>query len=122
MHGWCHQHGRKSTLYQTECQHQPKGNPTLIADQVPQFLKELSGYSVGQFDLVAIVMKMHRLLCTRLGALAALERSWVSEWNDLMVILGVTPDLKRPADQMDVDHLIPLADASRETLDHFMKD
>jgi len=102
-------------------QHQPKGNPTLSEEQVPQFFKDLSDYSKGQFDLVAIALKMHLLLCTRPGALVAIEWSWIDEEDALITIPGNTPGLKRPADQKNIDHLIPISDPTREILDLLKK-
>lgn len=101
--------------------HQPKGNPTLSEHQVPQFFRDLSDYSKGQFDLVAIALKMHLLLCTRPGALVAIEWSWIDEQDSLITIPGNTPGLKRPADQKNIDHLIPIADPTHELLDLLKK-
>lgn len=70
---------KKAPGTKTECQHQPKGSSTISAELILQFLKDFSDYSAGQFDFLVIAKKMHLLLCTRPGALAALEWSWVNE-------------------------------------------
>jgi len=81
----------------------------------------LSDYADKRFDLVAIAIKMHLLLCTRPGALVAIEWSWIDEKQALITIPGVTKGLKRPAKQKHIDHLIPISDATQELLDQLKK-
>ena len=101
--------------------HQPKGNPTLDAKEVPAFLTLLSDFADKNFDLVATALKLHLLLCTRPGALVAIEWSWIDEENSLITIPGTTSGLKRPADQKTIDHLIPVSEASQELLDQLKR-
>lgn len=101
--------------------HKSEGNPTLNAEQVPAFVRLLSDYADKDFDLVATAIKMHLLLCTRSGALVAIEWSWVDEKKSLITIPGSTPSLKRPADQKNIDHLIPISDATHELLEQLKK-
>ncbi|WP_416238390.1 tyrosine-type recombinase/integrase [Synechococcus sp. CCY9202] len=116
--GWMRRGQNPCTISPDDrAQHQAKGNPTLTVDQVPNFLRELSAYGEGKFDLVATALKMHLLLCTRPGALVAIEWSWVNEKDALIKIPGSTPGLKRPSDQKGIDHLIPIADPVMELLD-----
>jgi len=101
--------------------HKSEGNPTLNAEQVPAFLTRLSDYADTTFDLVATALKMHLLLCTRSGALVAMEWSWIDEKEELITIPGSTPGLKRPMKQKHIDHLIPISDATQEILDQLKK-
>ena len=101
--------------------HVPKGNPTLAAEQVPEFMEALNNYAPNTFDLVVTALKMHLLLCTRPGALVAIEWSWIDESNSLIVIPGSTPGLKRPSDLRGYAHLIPISSgafALLESLKH----
>lgn len=110
-----------TTSADDRAKHQPKGNPTLSADQVPAFMAALSDYTAKDFDLVATALKMHLLLCTRPGALVAIEWSWIDEKNSLITIPGATPGLKRPSESKDYDHLIPVSDNAFVLLEHLKK-
>jgi integrase len=116
--GWMRRGQNPCTISADDrAKHQPKGNPTLTAQEVPKFLSDLSQYANGKFDLTVVALKLHLLLCTRPGALVAIEWSWINEEISLITIPGVTPGLKRPADQKDIDHLIPISDAAQALID-----
>jgi integrase len=120
--GWMRRGQNPCTISPDDrAQHVPKGNPTISAESVPGFFQKLCSYGDGQFDLVQTALKLHLLLCTRPGALVALEWSWIDETNYLITIPGTTPGLKRPSDQKDVDHLIPISDPVQEILDLLKK-
>lgn len=120
--GWMRRGQNPCTISPDDrAQHVPKGNPTISAEEVPGFFQKLCGYGDGQFDLVPTALKLHLLLCTRPGALVALEWSWIDEDNALITIPGNTPGLKRPSKQKDVDHLIPISDPAQEIIDLLKK-
>ncbi|QPN69279.1 hypothetical protein [Synechococcus sp. CBW1108] len=120
--GWMRRGQNPCTISPDDrAQHVPKGNPTITAEEVPGFFQKLCGYGDGQFDLVPTALKLHLLLCTRPGALVALEWSWIDETDSLITIPGATPGLKRPSDQKHVDHLIPISDAAKEIFDLLKK-
>jgi integrase len=116
--GWMRRGQNPCTISPDDrAQHVPQGNPTISAEEVPGFFQKLCSYGDGQFDLVPTALKLHLLLCTRPGALVALEWSWIDEDNALITIPGSTPGLKRPSKQKHIDHLIPISEASREIID-----
>jgi integrase len=116
--GWMRRGQNPCTISPDDrAQHVPKGNPTISAESVPSFFQKLCSYGDGKFDLVQTALKLHLLLCTRPGALVALEWSWIDEADSLITIPGATPGLKRPSDQKHVDHLIPISDAAQEIFD-----
>ena len=120
--GWMRRGQNPCTISPDDrAQHIAKGNPTISADSVPEFFQKLCSYGDGQFDLVQTALKLHLLLCTRPGALVALEWAWIDETNSLITIPGATPGLKRPSDQKDIDHLIPISDAVQAILDQLSK-
>ena len=120
--GWMRRGQNPCTISPDDrAQHVPKGNPTISAEEVPGFFQKLCRYGDGQFDLVPTALKLHLLLCTRPGALVALEWSWIDETDSLITIPGATPGLKRPSDQKHVDHLIPISDAAKEIFDLLKK-
>jgi integrase len=120
--GWMRRGQNPCTISPDDrAQHVAKGNPTIAAEEVPGFFQKLCGYGDGQFDLVPTALKLHLLLCTRPGALVALEWSWIDEGNALITIPGTTPGLKRPSDQKNVDHLIPISDTTQEIIDSLKK-
>ena len=120
--GWMRRGENPCTISPDDrAQHVPKANPTISAESVPVFLQKLSSYGDGQFDLVQTALKLHLLLCTRPGALVALEWSWIDETDSLITIPGATPGLKRRSDQKHVDHLIPISDAVQEIFDILKK-
>lgn len=116
--GWMRRGQNPCTISADDrAKHQPKGNPTLSAQEVPRFLADLSHYAGGNFNLTVIALKLHLLLCTRPGALVAIEWSWINEEISLITIPGATPGLKRPADQKHIDHLIPISDPAQVLID-----
>lgn len=116
--GWMRRGQNPCTISPDDrAQHIPQGNPTISAEEVPAFVQKLCGYGDGKFDLVQVALKLHLLLCTRPGALVAIEWSWIDEGQSLIVIPGSTPGLKRPSKQKHIDHLIPLSDPACEIID-----
>lgn len=116
--GWMRRGQNPCTISPDDrAKHVAKGNPTLSAEQIPDFFEKLSAYGNNQFDLVQTAIKLHLLLCTRPGALVALEWSWIDESKSLITIPGSTPGLKRPSKHKDINHLIPISDASQELID-----
>jgi integrase len=101
--------------------HVPKGNPTISSEEVSTLFKAVEDYSSGRIDIVVLALKLHFLLCTRPGALVALRWSWIDEKNSLITIPGDTPGLKRPVDQRDIDHLIPITDLVLDALEHLKR-
>jgi len=101
--------------------HKSVHNPTLECKDVPLFLKKLTSYNNVQFDLVVTAIKLYLLLCTRPGALVAIEWSWIDEANALITIPGITEGLKRTTTHKDQDHLIPISNSAQEIIDQLKK-
>ena len=101
--------------------HKSVNNPTLEYKEVPSFFKKLTSYNKGQFDLVVTAIKLYLLLCTRPGALVAIEWSWIDEANALITIPGTTEGLKRILMHRDQDHLIPISNSAQEIIDQLKK-
>ena len=107
--GWMRRNQNPATKQKGEESRQdPKHHPHIQWEQVPELLEAIhlnrcSGH-------VQSVMALKFLLTTflRAGALARLEWKWISRKDNLLVIPGTTPGLKRTKKTEDLPHHVPL--------------
>ena len=75
--------------------HKPKGNPHVTWEQVPELLQSINKNSCRGTLLTQLATKFYFLSLIRVGACVRLEWDWFDESQDLWVIPGETPGLKR---------------------------
>ena len=109
LQGWMRRNQNPATKQKgEESKHDPKHHPHIQWEQVPELLEAIHlNRSSGH---VQSVMALKFLLMTflRAGALARLEWKWISRKENLLVIPGTTPGLKRTKKTEDLPHHVPL--------------
>ena len=78
-----------------ESKHDPKHHPHIPWEQVPELMERINVNRCSGHVQAVLALKFLLMTFLRTGALARLEWKWISRKEDLLVIPGSTPGLKR---------------------------
>ena len=91
-----------------ESKHDPKHHPHIQWEQVPELLEAINLNRCSGHVQSVMALKFLLMTFLRAGALVRLEWKWISRKENLLVIPGTTPGLKRTKKTEDLPHHVPL--------------
>ena len=106
----------KSKRYRTK--HRPQHHPTIHWDKVPALLQAINLNRCNGHIQTVLSVKLLLMTFLRVGALTRLEWGWIDEENQILVIPGQTPGLKRKkgSDTEFTPHHVPLTKEMNQVL------
>ena len=94
--GWMRRNQNPATKQKgEESKHDPKHHPHIQWEQVPELLEAINLNRCSGHVQSVMALKFLLMTFLRAGALARLEWKWISKKDNLLVIPGTTPGLKR---------------------------
>jgi integrase len=109
LQGWMRRDQNPAQLLKgEETRHIAKHHPTLTWDQVPKFLQKVSLNSCSGNIQVVLAVKFMLMSFLRAGCLVRLKWNWYDEDNEVIIVPGSTPGLKRTHKTDHIDHHIPV--------------
>ena len=87
-----------------ESKHAPKHHPHIQWEQESELLKAINLNCCSGHVQSVMALKFLLMIFLRAGALARLEWKWISRKENLLVIPGTTPGLKRTKKTKDLPH------------------
>ena len=109
LQGWMPRNQNPATKQKgEESKHDPKHHPHIEWEQVPELLQAINLNRCSGHVQAVLALKFLLMTFLRTGALARLEWKWISKKDNLLVIPGSTPGLKRTKKTEHLDHHVPL--------------
>lgn len=96
-------------------------HPTIPWSEVHELLEQINLNKRSAHTLVVLSVKFMLMTFLRAGALVRLEWDWIDEEENLIVIPGSTPGLKRTFKTQHLPHHIPITPEMRLLLDNAKK-
>jgi len=96
-------------------------HPTIPWSEVHELLEQINLNKRSAHNLVVLSVKFMLMTFLRAGALVRLEWDWIDEEENLIVIPGSTPGLKRTFKTQHLPHHIPITPEMRLVLDDAKK-
>ena len=107
--GWMRRNQNPATKQKgEESKHDPKHHPHIKWEQVPELLEAINLNRCSGHVQSVMALKFLLMTFLRAGALVRLEWKWISRKENLLVIPGTTPGLKRTKKTEDLPHHVPL--------------
>ena len=109
LQGWMRRNQNPATKQKGEVsKHDPKHHPHIQWEQVPEPLEAINLNRCSGHVQSVMALKFLLMTFLRAGALARLEWKWINRKDNLLVIPGTTPGLKRTKKTEDLPHHVPL--------------
>ena len=109
LQGWMRRNQNPATKQKgEESKHDPKHHPHIQWEQVPELLEAINLNRCSGHVQSVMALKFLLMTFLRAGALARLEWKWINRKENLLVIPGTTPGLKRTKKTEDLPHHVPL--------------